>query len=488
VGTMLLSSGKWYWEVTINAISSGAPYIGIVRSDQLYPFTTFFANNTQGYAYRSTGVKRNNSTETSYGASYTSGDVIGVALDMDAGTIVFYKNNTSQGTAFSSLSGTFIPIDANGTSGGTYTSTINFGQRAFAYTAPSGFKALCTQNLPTPTIGATSTTQANDYMNVVLYTGNNSTQSISGVGFQPDWVWIKERDAVEDHFLFDSVRGATKYIRSNTTDAEGTLANYLTSFDSDGFSLGNGGGVNGASDLYVAWNWKANGAGSSNTAGTITSTVSANTTSGFSIISYTGNKTSGATIGHGLGVAPAMVIIKERANASEWIIYHQSLGATQSIYFTTAASNTNSIWFNNTAPSSTVITLGNSDGTNRANTMIAYAFAAVAGYSAFGSYTGNGSTDGPFVYTGFRPEFVMIKNATTAGTSWEMFDNARETSNLMDLELLANSSAAEGTYTYGDFVSNGFKLRSTNNGVNQSTATLVYMAFAENPFKYSLAR
>jgi hypothetical protein len=286
--TFGVSSGKWYWEVTINAISSGAPYIGIVRSDQLYPFTTFFANNTQGYAYRSTGVKRNNSTETSYGASYTSGDVIGVALDMDAGTIVFYKNNTSQGTAFSSLSGTFIPIDANGTSGGTYTSTINFGQRAFAYTAPSGFKALCTQNLPTPTIGATSTTQANDYMNVVLYTGNNSTQSISGVGFQPDWVWIKERDAVEDHFLFDSVRGATKYIRSNTTDAEGTLANYLTSFDSDGFSLGNGGGVNGASDLYVAWNWKANGAGSSNTAGTITSTVSANTTSGFSIISYTG--------------------------------------------------------------------------------------------------------------------------------------------------------------------------------------------------------
>ncbi len=189
-----------------------------------------------------------------------------------------------------------------------------------------------------------------------------------------------------------------------------------------------------------------------------------------------------------MGVAPAMVIIKERANASEWIIYHQSLGATQSIYFTTAASNTNSIWFNNTAPSSTVITLGNSDGTNRANTMIAYAFAPVAGYSAFGSYTGNGSADGPFVYTGFRPKFVLHKCSSLAGDGWLLYDTVRQTYNVVGAYLQPNLSNAEGNTTVLDILSNGFKLRSTFSSTNSNGATYIYAAFAESPFQFANAR
>jgi hypothetical protein len=333
-------------------------------------------------------------------------------------------------------------------------------------------------------------------MNAVLYTGTGSPLSVTGVGFKPDWVWAKKRSATDDHVTSDALRGVQKDLTPNSTAAEATNTNGLQSFDSDGFSIGSGsgsgvwGGNSGAT--YVAWNWKAsNAAGVTNTAGSITSTVSANTTSGFSIVTYTGTG-SNATVGHGLGVAPSMMIVKNRTSGTTdvWCVYHSSLGATQVIILNrTDATVTASTGWNNTAPTSSVFSIGTLADVNRStNTYVAYCFAAVSGFSAFGSYTGNGSTDGPFVYLGFRPEFVMIKNATTAGTSWEMFDSAREPANLVDLELLANSSNAEGAYTFGDFVSNGFKLRSTNNGVNQSTATLIYMAFAENPFKNALAR
>jgi hypothetical protein len=256
--------------------------------------------------------------------------------------------------------------------------------------------------------------------------------------------------------------------------------------------LGNYGNVNlNASSNYIAWQWNAGGSTVTNTSGTITSTVRANTTSGFSIVTYTGTGAN-ATVGHGLGVAPAFGIVKSRSSVTDWKVWHQSLTSAAYYLFlntTDAQGNASSIWGTSPGRTSTTFSVGTNSDTNASgSTYVAYCFAPVAGYSAFGSYTGNGSTDGPFVYLGFRPEFVMIKNATSAGSSWEMFDNARETFNLMDLELLANSSNAEGTYTYGDFVSNGFKLRSTNNGVNQSSATLIYMAFAENPFKYSLAR
>jgi len=490
--TLGMSSGKWYWEVVFTTYTYN---IGITTNPA---GSLIGAEGAAGYnggggtsiAIQNNGVMRTNGTTGSTYTSWTTGDIMGIALDMDGGNLYFSKNGTvmnSGSPVATSLTGStwfFITSLESGAS-----LVANFGQRAFAYTAPSGFKALCTQNLPTPTIGATSTTQANKYMDVTLYTGNGAVRSITNSGsMQPDFVWDKLISGANSHRLFDSLRGVEKALYSNLSNAEATETGTLTSFNSNGFSLGTNTETNTNGSTYVAWQWNAGGSTVTNTSGTISAQVRANTTSGFSIISYTGNKTSGATIGHGLGVAPAMVIIKERANASEWIIYHQSLGATQAIYFTTAAANTNSIWFNNTAPSSTVITLGNSDGTNRANTMIAYAFAPVAGYSAFGSFTGNGADDGVFVYTGFRPEWVMLKSATQA-YRWYMLDAARNTYNVMNGRLFANNSNAEATNSNVlDFTSNGFKIRTSDLEVNGSGQTIIYACFAEFPFKYALAR
>ncbi len=260
-------------------------------------------------------------------AAYTSGDVIGVAFGGAGGSgLRFFKNGAQVYSA--SASGGNTPI-VNG-----YNSCVwdmNFGQRPFAHTAPSGFRSICTQNLPPVTIGATSTTQANDYFNTVLYTGTGSSQSITGVGFQPDFVWIKGRSGATDHGLYDAVRGVQKQIESNTITAETTETTGLTAFNTDGFTVGALAQLNTSSATYVAWNWKANGAGSTNTAGTITSTVSANTTAGFSVLTYNPGNTSG-TIGHGLNVAPQFIIVRSRTNSGgdPWGVYHVSLGNTKS--------------------------------------------------------------------------------------------------------------------------------------------------------------
>jgi hypothetical protein len=411
---------------------------------------------------------------------------------MDAGTLVCYKNGTSQGTLVSSLSGTYYSY---ATMYNTNNVTYNFGQRAFAYTAPSGFKALCTQNLPTPAV-----VQGDDYFNTVLYTGTGSAQSITGVGFQPDFLWVKPRNNASSHHLIDAVRGIKKHLFSNLTNAEETAnaGTGFTSFDSNGFSLGTDTSTTGNTNLstvtYAAWNWKANGAGSSNTAGTITSTVSANTTSGFSIATFT--QLSGSpyvgTVGHGLGVAPSMVIIKDRSIANGWLVYHASLGATQYLVLSsTAAAATGSNAFNNTAPTSTVFTTaaGSTYWGNAGATAVAYCFAPVAGYSAFGSYTGNGSSDGPFIYTGFKPNFVMVKQTNTSGNSWWMFDGVRSPTNAVYNRLAADLSDAEysNSSTF-DFLSNGFKLRFSDTAWNGSGSTYIYACFAASPFKYSLAR
>jgi hypothetical protein len=492
LGTIAATSGKWYAEFTVQAAGADMQ-VGVFdlnNSAEVYQICNTDNRNltrtASGYAYQNNAKKVNNNTETNYGATYTTNDVIGIALDLDGGTITFYKNGSSQGQAYSSLSGNFT-FGVSTTSSNVF--NANFGQRPFAYTPPAGFRSLCTTNLPATAIGFGLTNQAGKYFNPVLYTGNGSSQSITGVGFQPDFTWIKSRSGADNHNLFNAVVGLPNRLFSNLGNAENTTAGTVTAFNSDGFSVGSISDVNANGVTFVGWNWNAGGSTVTNTSGTISAQVRANTTAGFSIISYTGNKTSGATIGHGLGVAPAMVIIKERANSSDWIIYHQSLGATQSIYFTTAASNTNSIWFNNTAPSSTVITLGNSDGTNRANTMIAYAFAPVAGYSAFGSYTGNGSADGPFVYLGFRPEFVMIKNASATG-DWFIYDAVRNTYNVSDNRLKPNLSDAEGTGgSFGpDILSNGFKMRSNFGEMNGSGNTIIYACFAESPFQFANAR
>jgi hypothetical protein len=327
----------------------------------------------------------------------------------------------------------------------------------------------------------------------VLYTGNGSTQSITGVGFQPDMVWVKDRSAAQWHNITDVVRGVGKEIFTNATNAEETNGG-ISSFNADGFSLIAWDGANANGDSFVAWNWKANGAGVSNTDGTITSTVSANTTSGISICTYTGTG-SAATVGHGLGAKPSFFIIKKRTNSGTeygWYCYSSVLGATNHLVLnTTAGSSSSSFLFNDTEPSSSapyVFTVGTSPATNEISiNYVAYCFADIPGYSAFGSYTGNGSADGPFVYTGFRPAFILYKS--TSSSQWGIFDDARNTYNAANLLLQANTSNVESnnTATY-DFLSNGFKVRLATFEPNKSGETYIYMAFAENPFKYSLAR
>jgi hypothetical protein len=331
----------------------------------------------------------------------------------------------------------------------------------------------------------TTIDKPDDYFNTLLYTGNGSTQSITGVGFQPDWVWIKNRTSAEASGVFDAVRGVTKMLSTQNTDAETTDANSLTAFGGDGFSVGSSLRLNQSTNNIVSWNWLANGAGVSNTAGSITSTVSANTTSGFSIVSYTGTGAN-ATVGHGLGVAPDMIITKVRANSgNNWAVFHKSLGAGNIIWLnlTNAVSADTSFW-NNTTPTSSVFSIGTQGDTNRsANTIIAYCFAEKKGFSKFGSYTGNGNADGPFVYTGFKPAFVLVDNKNQAD-DWYMFDNKRSSFNQVQANLKPNANAAEASSTsYAfDFLSNGFKLRSSTGAVNNNTDTLIYMAFAENPF------
>jgi len=330
----------------------------------------------------------------------------------------------------------------------------------------------------------TTINKSTDYFNTKLYTGNGGTQSITGVGFQPDWVWIKNRDASENHSKYDIVRGANKVIYSNSTASENTETNGVSSFDSDGFSVGNNGSVNGSSQGQVAWNWKANGAGSSNTDGSITSTVSANTTAGFSIVKWTGNNGAGATVGHGLGSIPKIVLVKNiQQSGYDWVMYHASLGNTKRIWLNlTNAVSTNTGSWNNTTPSSSVFTLGSSGETNGSGEMIGYCFAEKQGYSKFGSYTGNGNADGSFIYTGFKPAWVMIKK-TNDTHAWRIYDGVRDTHNLTEKILEPNTSNAEatsGTYVL-DLVSNGFKFRGNGDGVNGSGQSFIYMAFAEAP-------
>jgi hypothetical protein len=322
-----------------------------------------------------------------------------------------------------------------------------------------------------------------EYFNTVTYTGNGTdNHAITGVGFQPDFVWLKSRSDVDDNYLQDAVRGATKQLVSNSTGAETSYTNGVKSFDSDGITLGTSNWANESSQTRVIWNWLANGAGVSNTDGSIASTVSANTTSGFSIVSYTGTGAIPVTVGHGLGVVPEVLIIKNITNAYDWVVYHKELGNTGGLFLnTTSAFTTNADLFNNTSPTNLVVTFSNSTLTNQGSANhIMYAFNSVKGFSKFGSYTGNGSTDGTFIYTGFAPSFVLIKNTT--GDQWLIKDNKRPGYNPNNT-LYANLTNAEDTSStvYTDFLSNGFKLRGTYGGQNTSNVEYIYMAFAENP-------
>jgi hypothetical protein len=325
----------------------------------------------------------------------------------------------------------------------------------------------------------TTINKGSSYFNTVLYTGTGATNNITGVGFKPDFTWIKNRGNTDWHRLLDAVRGATNELYSNATNAETAQAQSLQSFNTDGFTLGTLAEVNGNANTFASWNWLASNTTTSNTAGSIAATISANTTSGFSVGKTTGTLSSGTiTVGHGLGVAPSMILWKRTDGTSNWQVYHKSNGTDLLQLNTNGASSSGSFW---PATSSTTFSVSNSLY-GSGETYVFYAFAQIKGYSNFGSYTGNGSADGTFVYTGFKPAFIIVKLTSAASEPWVLNDNKRNPYNLSNNILLPNSADAEQSNNGCDILSNGFKFRSTGGATNGSGSSYIYMAFAENPF------
>lgn len=460
---LLPNTGKFYCEVTLGSKSTTYYIIGLLESRSIAWSGTYAIYYGQ-----------------SPYASIASGDVIGIAVDTSNGAYQFYKNGSSASTPSGTISLTGQPIyfgAIEDSSGGTANYTFNFGQRPFSYTPPTGYNALNTYNLPAPSIknGA-------QYFAATTYTGNGTSQSITnggnntiGTTFQPDLVWAKIRSTTGNHSVYDSVRGTQQWISTNLTNAEGTYPG-VTAFNSNGFTIGSDGGVNTNAATYVGWQWKKGA------------------TQGFDIITYTGNGSS-VSAAHSLGVAPSLVITKSRNTVQNWVVYHNSVGTSNYLRLNTSDAQTAYGGFIN--PTSTQIFFGGlSEINTNGSTYVAYCFAAVAGYSAFGKYTGNGSSDGPFVYLGFRPRYIMIKNITTGGANydWVIADSSRETYNTTQNDLAANTSGAEASGILqqpNDFLSNGFKIRASGANAyptNASGSTYIYAAFAENPFNYSRAR
>ena len=616
VSTMPVSSGKWYCEATITFGSNNGA-VGIRSVDQSSVTTNTLGNQTLDYAYRGNGQKFNSNSKTSYGSSYTTNDVIGIALDLDGGTIKFFKNNSDQGTAFSSITGTYVFAIGDDNTSSAFNGSFNFGQRAFSYTPPTGFKKLNSANLPDPTIKL-----PNKHFDTLIWSGNSTNnRAITGLNFQPNFVWIKKRtSSAAQHSLVNSIVGTSDNgtgngnvgdLDSASTRAEAAQsAGGFESFDANGFTLGKGNNdanadsayqLNNASSMtYVGWSWNAGdtdgktytvtvvddsgnkyrfdgfgtsavtldlaeggtyifnypsahplkfsttadgthgggseyttgvthnsstqvtivvaasaptlyyycgshsgmgGAvntnstlGSSNFDGSKQTVVKANASAGFSIISYTGDGSSGATTGHGLGVAPKIMFHKDRDSSNNWYTITTAVdGSADYLYLNlTNAKGDSGV----TAPTSSLVYFTSSSESNHnGRDYIMYAFSEVAGYSKFGSYTGNGNADGTFIYTGFRPAWTMIKSSS-ATWNWIIQDTERFggiNSDANDKNLAANSNSAEpSSASFSgnqiDYLSNGFKLRSTAANTNASGGTYIFMAFAESPFKNARAR
>jgi hypothetical protein len=488
-GNIGMSSGKWYWEITLGSATYNVHGIGLASAAlDAYPGSSA---GSYGWIYNGT-LSGGSSTGT--GAAY--GTVIAFAFNADTGRLDLYNDGTLLSGYFSGLpAGTYFPMfGVYGPSIGL--AQVNFGQRPFAYTAPSGFKALCTANLPAPVVTKPSTV-----MDVALYTGTGSSQSITGLGFSPDLVWIKNRtDSGSSHALFDAVRGTDKRLRSNGTDAELSPAIYgsLTAFNSNGFTVAPGSDPTDpaietckSSKAYVGWCWDAGSSTVTNTQGSISSQVRANPSAGFSIVTYTGNGTSSQTVGHGLGAKPGLIIVKVRSiSGYNWGVYHSSLTGTQPFIKLNSTDAVTQAFpsFQPALNTSAVFGIGNEGTTNDPGaTYVAYCFAPVAGYSSMGSYVANGTSDNAFCYTGFRPRFLLLKASSTTG-SWLMVDSARASYNLVTSYLLANASDAEGTADSVDFLSNGFKVRTSVGGIGVNGNTVIWAAFAESPFQYARAR
>ena len=489
----VVTSGKWYMEVKyVSGTSNHQWSIGFSSPDRSYKRQV---RGGDGELTPNTGT---------VAVTFADPDVIMLALDVDNGKWYIGKNGSYMlsgdpvnGTGFvhSGLSSSegFMLCMINNTSAGTQTIAANFGQQGFTYTPPTDFKALNSANLPDPTI-----LLPNNHFNTVLYTGNSSNgHAITGVGFQPDWTWIKARTDVRTHSLIDAVRGAGKILSSNNTNAEYTDATAFASFDSDGFTVGTSENyINNSSHTYVGWNWNAGGSTASNSDGSITSSVRANTSAGFSIVSYTGTG-SNATIGHGLGVAPSVIIIKARDRSDNWWVYHKGLSdpSTKAIQLnnTNAEFTPSTSAFNPSAFTSSVFGVL-TDGSSNASgeKYIAYCFNEVSSYSKFGSYTGNNNNDGTFVFLGFKPAYLVVR-AINSAADWVIMDNTRSTTNPNRKLLYANTTSTEGDGIDDrspdlivDFLSNGFKCRATNNDLNNSE-TYIFLSFAESPFKNARA-
>ena len=645
--TFEMTTGKWYWEILAHTMGGSSANIGICNEAHkvaAYGTGVFYGNDGKRNAVTFfTGT-------TSYGDSYTNGDIIGVAFDADNETVTFYKNNSSQGAVGSVLTtanGGYFAAVGDGQNATTYKYVANFGQDSsfagnktaqgntdangvgdFYYSPPSGYLALCSSNLNDTTISPNQNEQADDHFNTVLYSGNGSnSHQITGVGFQPDWVWLKPRSDADNHVLFDSSRGALKSLHSNLTNSESTDSNALISFDSDGFTLNDWNNINENSQTYVSWNWRCGGTaptktykvkvvadstdyghgtgsnkyqffksdgttgfgtngvdldlqeggtyvfdwsdttaqghplrfsltndgthsngtsagseyttgvvkddsaykttitvasgvaslyyycanhsgmgaevrtnttfGSTNFDGEVLSVTQNNSDAGFSIATFTGSSASNSTfsVGHGLGSTPKMIIAKQRNLASGWSIYHHKIdsSAPQGYYILlndTGARVSSSTAWGNTAPTSTVFSTYTSGFWGTSAEIVAYSFDEVEGYSKFGSYTGTGSTDGAFVFTGFRPAFVMIKRTNGTG-EWFIMDNKRIGYNGANYRLLANQNLVEYTGSNSNIInilSNGFKCKVVSDNHNGSGLPYIYMAFSEMPFKFSNAR
>ena len=480
-GTFPLTVGKWYFECTVTALATTA-YIGVGQGGGIGEALDDLALSATSYFYASVdGSKKYGNSSDAYGSTFTAGDVIGCAVDMDNGKIWWRKNGTWQASgdpaagtnaAYTDLltrgSNAFLPFSSTNGASNSNTLDWNFGQRPYAATAPSGFKALCTQNLPNPAIAKPSL-----YMDVNTRAGTGAAFSVTGKGFQPDLVWSKGRSGATDHAIYDSVRGVQKDIGSNLSTAETTETQGITAFNSDGFSGGTLAKLNTSAATYVDWLFKKGA------------------TPGIDIVSYTGNGAN-RTIAHALGVAPKMMLIKDRSGTNSWRVYHASLptSATNGLLLngTNAAIGPDATLWNSADPTSSVFSLGSAANVNtNLDTYIAYLFAEVAGFSKFGSYTGNGSADGPFVWCGFRPRWILIKSAVAA-VGWVMFDTARDSYNVSVNSLVPSATSAESSANSTfDFLSNGFKLRNIDSTGNGS-GTYIFAAFAESPFKTARAR
>jgi len=505
--TQSIESGKYYFEVTINSSTTSSSTIGFVGDNNVEAKRNATASavpglqGTYGRGVDGSGIKYNGSGsgEGQYMKPWQQGDVIMVAIDADNDRFYLGKNGRLETTEITFPAGTTKPYhfgvgDSSGSVAASF--SLNTGQKPFKYAPPEGYNTLCLANLPRPTEAAV---RPDKYFKTVLYTGNNGTQTITGLGFDPGLVWIKNRTSGNNNMLFDVIRGTDNAIISNTTAAEGaSVDGTLSAFGSDGFTVywdgqaGTGGNTNQSSNNYVAWCWKAGGAAVSNTDGSITTQVSASPESGFSIIGYTGNTTTGASIGHGLNQAPEMLIFKSLNETRNWLIWHKDINAGRGDYYLqfnalkrAFDSRTDRPLKDTGCTTDTTIILGLDNEVNNNDEMICYAFHSVSGFSKIGEYDGNGNADGPYVHCGFRPAFIILKNyAGGSETDWIIEDSARDTYNPVDNILRPNTDQAEATGSsnyYVDFLSNGFKLRTSSAAWNENNSSYLFMAFAEAP-------